>query len=241
MRIASMLAIVLVAFPFPATADPELIFTLSNIGFNAGSGFSTGAGASMSVEGIGTPLNAGVTRVGGPGGFNFNPHITSSDANYWYLGGYSSIVEAGFDLSGSSPLAPGDIGTFFYYPFLAPIPPFAMAKTGGPLSFEIPLPFIPVDPRIEAFYGLAPPCPVDPFQIPLQCLSSPFDGYWQGTFSGAGSALDANGVSMFTGTIVATSPSIPEPSSVLLLAPIVVLFYRSRSRSKEKPSLRRAC
>jgi hypothetical protein len=224
------LLLVLALTAWPAAADTVIEFSVSGIVFNGSEspvgvgrppGFSTGVGVNLSVTGVNTPQNASVTVDSCcGGGFNWNPTVTSSDANNWYLSATGIIIEAGFDFSGSAALQPGDIGTFMYS---GPggTQAFAMSMDGAPLEFDAPV-AIGIDPRLAAFYGLGPPCLVNPLAaIPAAaCVGTSFV---YGQFIGTGTPVAGDpGQYTFNGEIAVVIT--PEPESVLLLGTVVVFI-----------------
>lgn len=217
----------------PAWADPMIQFSASGILFRpSGSppgsfpGFSTGAGAQMTVTGVSTPQNSGVTVNGCcAGGFNWNAPVTSSSANSWSFAGTDIIIEAGFDFSGGiGHLQPGDIGTFMYE-YIGGTSPFTMSQTGA-LTFSTQGE-IAIDPRVAAFYGLGAPCLVDPMQqIPYGACGTNSITPLFGVFSGQGTPIPGQaGAYSFDVTldVIAT----PEPASLSLLC-IVALLLSTR-------------
>jgi hypothetical protein len=194
--------LLLLLLAIPAIADPALVFSVSNM-FDTSAGIRTGSGAPISVTGIDTPLHAGVTVSGGPGGFNWNPSLTGSDANNRYFQATDIIIEAQFNFSDG--FAPVPI--FFYYP-IGETQSFAISQGNLPLAFTVPI-AMPIDPRLAAFYGLAPPCSAS--TVPVGCSTPDFP-------SGLASAIltgQETGSHTFSGEIIAAV--VPEPATVLLI------------------------
>lgn len=226
----------LVALAFlalPAAADPVIVFSISDIVFNPGGnvpGFSAFE-APVSVTGVGTPQNAGVLVNGTTAGFNWDSTIVSSDDSNWYFSSSSIIIEAAFGFSGHgtlpSELQPGDI-PLFGYALGSETGSFAVSKSGSLLTFDAPI-TLSIDPRLAAFYGLAPPCLADPSVLTPPACTNP-EPYVDATFYGSGSLNDA-GVYVFSGEIDALIT--PEPSSVVLLITVllaVTILLRTKAK-----------
>jgi hypothetical protein len=214
--------------------NPKIVFTVQNIPFCTGDALS-GCGTldrfgteftTVSVTGVGTPLNAGITVSGAGAGFSWIVPLAGSDPKDWDFGAADIIIEAQFEFSGNphGP-EPGDIG-LFDYAFTGATSPFAISKDGSPLSFMAPV-SLGIDPRLAAFYGLAPPCLVSP-SPPVQAgsCSNP-DPLPVETFTGTGMPTGTAGLYTFTGQLTATfNSSAPEPSSFVLLVPAAAIMIR---------------
>jgi hypothetical protein len=210
----------------PAAADPLIVFSLQGIPFCTG-GEPTGCGVTpflgsefirVSVTGVGTPANSGVTVQGGGGGFSWIPGQGTSDSNNWYFRGTDIIIEAGFSFSGSFFIQPGDIPPMFYS-LIGESQPFSIAKDGSPLQFSAAM-TIGIDPRLAAFYGLAPPCLVDPFSLPAVDTCVNPNPYSFAMLSAIGTPADVPGLYTFSGQV--TAPIVPEPTSAVCLAPVLI-------------------
>jgi hypothetical protein len=210
----------------------EIVFELSGFTFNATTGLSFFQGARVdALTGIGTPLRTGVTMFPHGNGIWMNAGLAGEDSSNWYLNNDYVVNEGIYSFSNHPMfLQPGDIAYGAYRPNWAS-PSFAIAKTNGPLSYTFGA-FSGIDPRLAAFFGMAPPCLVAPDSIASQCLANNSEWFhsWYAVVKGVGTPLDANGISEFTATI--TVSRVPEPSTIVLLLTFLcfVSFIARRER-----------
>jgi len=206
----------------PAIAGPALVFSVGDISFNPSIGFRTGAGAAISVTGIDTPLHSGVTMPGLGGGFNWNPSITGVDSNNWYFQATDIIIEAQFNFTDGFTKIP-----IFTYTPNGGTPDFQISRNGILLTFDVPT-AMPIDARLAAFYGLAPPCPAS--TPPGGCANPNFPTS-QVTADFIGQEIGPN---QFSASI--KIEVVPEAATSLLLAFATVMLCLVTRRNYHKYS-----
>jgi len=220
------------AFAIGRSAEAgTIVFSVSGIRFDS-TGFATDH-TPLSVTGVDTPQHAGVIVNGTVGGFNWFARVGSSDPGNWYLNSTSIIIESQFSFS-DSPIGPlpGDIPAFSYVPTGRTFP-FAMAITGPLLTFAAPVQ-IGIDPRLAAFYGLAPPCPALLSSDALKCVNP--NPFIDALLTGTGTPVSGSpGVYNFDARIDAVFSPEP-PTAGLGLASIVLCAWIAWKR--RQPSLR---
>jgi len=221
------------AFAIARSAEAgTIVFSVSGIRFD-NTGFGTDH-TPLSVAGVDTPQHSGVTVNGAVGGFNWFARVGSSDPSNWYLNSTSIIIESLFSFSGSPiGLQPGDIPAFSYVPIGRTFP-FAMSIAGPTLTFAAPVQ-IGIDPRLAAFYGLAPPCPALLSSDALKCVNpSP---YIDALLTGTGTPVSGSpGVYNFDARIDAVFAPEP-PTASLGLVSVVICAWIAWKRRHPSPIL----
>ena len=205
------------------------MFSVSGIRFD-NTGFGTDH-TPLSVTGVDTPQHSGVTVNGAVGGFNWFARVGSSDPSNWYLNSTSIIIESLFSFSGS-PIGLQPRYTSFLL-CRSERPSFAMSIAGPTLTFAAPVQ-IGIDPRLAAFYGLAPPCPALLSSDALKCVNpSP---YIDALLTGTGTPVSGSpGVYNFDARIDAVFAPEP-PTAGLGLVSVVICAWIAWKRRHPSPS-----